>query len=310
MKISARLMGAALLLTSLGWASAQVTVEVTQEQQQFLLGESLKAAVRITNLSGRDLQLGEDENWLTFALESTEGTVVPKLSDAPVQGAFTLPSSKAAVKRVDLAPCFALPRAGSFQIVATVRIRGWNRELTSPPRRFDMIQGAKLWEQEVGVPKAAASANSEPEIRRYILQQANYLHGHLRLYLRVTDIYGKPISVRALGPLVSFGQPEPLIDQESNLHVLFQEGATSFEHVVSDLNGEVVLRQTYDYVDSRPRLRANDQGTIIVVGGVRRITVNDVPAPKSDDESAAAETESSPAKPTSSTNAELSVTRP
>ena len=120
-----------LFLLSCACAPAQVTVEVTQAQQQFLAGEALKVAVRITNLSGRELQLGEDENWLTFEVESRDGVVVPKLGEVPVLGAFALESSKVAIKRVDLAPYFSLPRPGSYQIVATVRIRGWNREITS-----------------------------------------------------------------------------------------------------------------------------------------------------------------------------------
>src|SRR5579862_3521982 len=95
-----------LLLGSLACASAQVTVEVTQDQQQFLPGEALKLAVRITNLSGQVLHLGGEEDWLTFAVESRDGTVVPKVGEAPVVGEFTLESSKVAIKRVDLAPYF------------------------------------------------------------------------------------------------------------------------------------------------------------------------------------------------------------
>src|SRR5256885_12627504 len=112
MKKSGWRAGLALLLAGLGCASAQVSVEVTQEQQQFLSGESLKVAVRITNLSGQDLQLGADEDWLRFAVESRDGIVVPKLGEALVAGAFVLPSSKVAIKPVDLAPHFALLQSG------------------------------------------------------------------------------------------------------------------------------------------------------------------------------------------------------
>jgi hypothetical protein len=263
----------------------QVTVDVTQEQQQFLAGETLTAAVRITNLSGQDLQLGAEDDWLTFALESREGVVVPKLGEAPVAGTFVLPSSKVAIKRVDLAPYFLLSHPGTYQIVATVHIRGWSRELTSPPKSFDLIQGVKIWEREVGVPKAPGSTSTEPEIRRYTLQQANYLRGQIRLYLRVTDFYGKPIRVFALGPMVSFGRPEQQVDRFSNLHVLCQDGASSFSYTECNLDGEVTARRTYDYADSRPRLRADEDGNVVVVGGTRRIAANDVPPPPLDDTS-------------------------
>src|SRR5690349_13542028 len=125
-----------LIMASIGCATAQVTVEVTQVQEQFLPGESLKVAVRITNLSGQELKLGGEEDWLTFSLESHEGTVVPKMGEAPVLGAFVLESSKVATKRVDLAPYFMLTHSGRYQIVATVRVKGWNREIISPPKPF------------------------------------------------------------------------------------------------------------------------------------------------------------------------------
>lgn len=286
MKITG-LWGPGLMALSIGCASAQVTVEVTQDQQQFLPGEALKVAVRITNLSGQDLYLGGEEDWLRFALESREGTVVPKLGDAPVLGAFVLESSKVAIKRVDLAPYFMLTTPGRYQVVATVRVKGWNRELISPPKPFDVIDGAKLWEQEVGVPSSPGSNRAEPEVRRYLLQQANYIRGQLRLYVRVTDQYGKPIHVQVLGPVVSFGRPEPQIDRSNNLHVLYQDGASAFSYVVCNYQGEIIKRQTYDYAGSRPRLRLDDEGNVSVVGGARRIAANDVPPPKKDDSSEA-----------------------
>ena len=281
MKITGLWLG--VILATVRCASAQVTVEVTQEQQQFLPGEALKVAVRITNLSGQELHLGDDPNWLNFEIEGRDGTVVSKLGDAPVLGGFVLESSRVAIKRVDLEPYFMLSTPGRYQIVATARIRDWNRDILSPPRDFDIIQGAKLWEQEVGVPKPAGAKDSEPEVRRYILQQANYIRGQIRLYLRVIDQYGKPIRVLALGPTVSFGHPDPQIDSVSNLHVLYQEGASTFSYVVSNLQGEIIKRQTYDYSDSRPRLRFDNEGNITVLGGARRITANDVPPPKLDD---------------------------
>src|SRR5260221_2671866 len=106
MKISGFWLG--LLLASMACASAQVTVEVIQDQQQFLPGEALKVAVRITNLSGQELRLGGEDDWLTFAVASREGIVVPKIGDAPVMGEFVLESSKAAIKRLDLSPFFIL----------------------------------------------------------------------------------------------------------------------------------------------------------------------------------------------------------
>ena len=272
-----------VLATSLVAASAQVTVEVTQDQDQFLEGEPLPIAVRVINRSGQLLHLGAEPDWLTFSVQSREGSVVAKNGEAPVVGEFLLESSKAGIKRLDLQPYFGLSQPGRYAIVATVHIKEWGQDLSSRPKSFDIIDGAKLWEQEIGVPRTGTSG--APEVRKYILQQANYIKGHLRLYLRVTDAYGKALRVFAIGPMVSFGRPDPpQVDRFSNLHVIYQNGPSSFSYTVFNPDGELVTRQVYDYTSSRPRLFANEDGDINVKGGSRRVTVNDVPAPKSDDD--------------------------
>ena len=203
------------------------------DQEHFLSGEQLTPAVRITNRSGQTLHLGGDEDWLTFALESRDGRgIVAKHSDPSVLGPFTLETGKVATRRVDLLPHFDLARAGRYTIVASVRIKDWDQMLTTKPKSFDIINGAKLWSQDFGVP-AESTPNRAPEVRKYTLEQANYLRTQLRLYFRLTDAGGERVlKVFSLGPMVSFGTPEQQIDQASNLHVLFQNGARAFSYTV------------------------------------------------------------------------------
>jgi hypothetical protein len=261
-------------------AQAQVSVEVVLEQQQFLPGESLPVAVKITNRSGQPLHLGGDANWLTFGVESEDGFIVMKRADVPVAGEFDLGSSEVATRRVDLAPYFALSRQGRYRVVATVRIRDWNAEMSSPKQNFDVVNGATLWSQDFGVPAPADGTNRPPEVRKYTLEEANYLHSQLRMYVRVSDQPGLQVfKVSAIGPMVSFSQPEAQLDRFSNLHVLYQSGASSFLYSVVTPDGEIVQREIYDYRDSRPRLGANDDGDILVIGGVRRVRPAERPPP-------------------------------
>jgi hypothetical protein len=273
---------AAILLTMLNPLCAQIGVEVTLNQEQFLPGEALPAAVRITNRSGQTLHLGADPDWLTFSVESADGTIVLKSGEVPVIGEFALGSSKVATKRVDIAPYFSLTQPGRYSVVATVRIRNWNDALSSPPKSFDVIEGAKLWEQEFGVPPASGASNTAPELRKYILQQANYLKHQLGLYLRLTDASGaKAFRVFPIGPMLSFSRPEAQVDKLSNLHVLYQYGPRAFSYTVFNPAGDLIVRQTHDYINTRPRLQADPDGNIVVFGGVRRLTTTDVPAIKS-----------------------------
>ena len=263
-----------LLAAAASLATAQLSVEVVTEQDQFLRDEPLPVKVRITNRSGQTLQFGNDNEWLSFAIESQDGFVVSKLMNAPVIGEFNLQSAHMATRQVDLMPCFDLSQPGRYTVSATVRIKEWNNEVASKPKTFEVVRGTKIWEQEFGVP----SSSGVPDARKYVLQQANY-QKQLKLYLRLTDINdNKVFRVLPLGQLVSFSRPEAQLDRSSSLHVLFQNGARSFLFHVITPDGEVVLRQVYEYTATRPALRVNEEGRIFVAGGARRLSAGDVPS--------------------------------
>jgi hypothetical protein len=277
MKILRYVLGLLLIAASPG--SAQLVVEVTLAQDQFLPSESLPATVRISNRSGRTLRLGGDEEWLKFAVQERSGSVVEKLGEAPVLGEFVLETSQVASKKVDIAPYFSLGRPGSYHVIATVHIKDWDSVISSAPRKFDVIDGTKIWSQDFGVPSADSS--TPPELRRYSLLRANYLKKEIRLYFRLSDGTGaKTLKVFPLGEVVSFGRPEARVDGESRLHVLHQNGAHTSRHTVLNPDGEVVLRYLYKYIDGRPSLVMDREGKITVVGAVRQPDEKDLPAPK------------------------------
>ncbi len=260
------------------WGAAQVSVDLALDQEQYLPGESLIVGVRITNFSGQTLHLGKDSDWLHLALEGRDNYVVPTTAELPVQGEFQVESSKVVTRRVDVAPCFALTRPGRYTVNATVKLKAWDKELISKPKSFDIIVGTTLWEQDVGM-SAPDARPGPPEVRKYALQQAIHLK-QMKLYVRVTDQAGvRVFRVFPIGPLISFSSPEHQIDKSSNLHVLYQTGARSFNYSVINPDGKWLIRQTYEYSDSRPVLRMAREGRIYVAGGYRRITSDDLPQP-------------------------------
>src|ERR1700690_329902 len=267
-------------LVLLAWfsASAQITVEVVLDQSQFLPSESLPVAVRITNRSGRLMHLGADAGWLTFRVSAVDNYVVTKLGEVPVQDEFDLDTSQVATKRADLAPYFKPSREGSYRIIATLHIKDWNTEVSSSPQSFDVIDGAKLWSQSFGIPAPAGATNGVPQVRKYTLEQANYLRSQLRMYVQVSDETERQIfKVRAIGPMVSFSQPEAQLDRRNNLHVIYQSGARVFTYTVVNPDGDIVQQENYDYLNTRPRLQVEDTGNITVIGGLRRVKPIDMP---------------------------------
>ena len=266
----------ALLLAACGRLSAQVVeVSVAFEQDQFLPGESVVAAVKITNRSGQQLHFGTDATWLEFNLESTDGLVVKRTADPAVAGAFDLESSQMGTKKVELANCFDLKHAGRYKVTVTVHVREWGKDIHSKPVAIDVIHGSKIWEQNFGMPTTTVRS---PEVRKFILDEANYLRNQIRLYVCVTDdTEAKFYKVSALGPMVSFGQPDALVDSTQKLHVLWQSGSSVYAYKVVSPEGEVIQQAIYDYIGSRPRLAVDDHGQINVIGGISRVKPEGMP---------------------------------
>jgi hypothetical protein len=99
------------------------------------------------------------------------------------------------------------------------------------------------------------------------------------MYVQVSDESERQIfKVRALGPMVSFSQPEARLDPRSRLHVIWQSGARVFTYTIVNPDGDIVWQENYDYFNTRPRLQTDDAGNVTVLGGVRRVKPTDVPA--------------------------------
>ena len=257
-------------------AAAQVSVEITMDQEQFLPSEAVPVAVKITNRSGQQLHLGAAADWLTFSVESTDGFIVIKNAEVPVTGEFDLESSQIGIiKRVDLQPYFQMGRHGRYKVIATLRIKDWSASVNSAPKTFDVVNGAKLWSQDFGVPGVT---NGQPEVRKFTLEEANYLRLQLRLYVRVSDQSESQVfKVTTLGQMVSFSDPDAKVDRTSQLHVLWQAGAQVFNYALINANGEVVRQAVYNNAGSRPRLVVNEQGEVSVAGGTRRVKPEELP---------------------------------
>ncbi len=254
---------------------AQVTVQIVFDEDVFLRSESLPMKVRIANSSGQTLHLGREPDWLVFEIQTSDGQDVRTVGKVPLADPFDLEASRVANLSIDLMPYFDLNQAGRYSMTVSLKVEQLRQTFLSPPKKFDIISGTKLWEREFGVPSA-----SVPEVRKYALQQANFLK-QLRLYVRVTDpSETRVLRVLPLGSLVSFSKPEALLDRSSNLHVLFQNSARTFLYMVVTPDGEPIIRQTYQYKeDSRPVLRHDEEQGIHVTGGQRRVVLSDLPPP-------------------------------
>jgi hypothetical protein len=256
-------------------AQAQVEVVVELEQDQLLPGESLWVASRVINYSGQTLSLGADEDWLQIMIETPDGIPVSYRGTIPVKEPFELPSSKMATKRLDVTPYYDFTQPGRYFLTATVRIPAWGQAVRSKPKSFEVVRGSNLWQQDVGMP-VASGVEGAPEVRRFILQRAMHIK-QMKLYVRVTDAVGTHIfGTVPLGLMLAVSEPEKQIDAQTRLHVLWQTGARDFTYCVVSPDAKLILRETHEITDTRPVLRRNREGQLVVSGGMRRPAENDI----------------------------------
>ena len=260
----------ALLCPSWG----QVTVDLKFDKEFFIPDEPMMASVRITNFSGRTLVFGEDNQWLQFGVEMKNGFLVDRTGDPSVIGRFEIPNASQGTRRVNLAPYFRMTTPGRYKMIATVFSEQLNQALQSSEVIVNIVKAAILWQREFGVP---TSDGEGFEVRKYVLIRA-LNNNRLELYIRVaSQDDAKILAVFSVGNLVAFGAPEAQVDRLSRLHLLQQYGARSFRYLVVTADGELMVRQRYDYAGNRPRLAIKKERLIGVSGGVRVVTANDLP---------------------------------
>jgi hypothetical protein len=161
-----------------------------------------------------------------------------------------------------------------------------------------VTSGAKIWEQDFGLRREEADKSVALEVRKYALIQSMNQKS-ISLYVRISDRQEvRVFRVFAIGPVLAFSRPEAQVDRSSQLHVLNQTSARQFTYCVVSPDGEVVVRQLHRYADTRPALRTKGDGTVLVSGGYRQITPEDIPKPeKAPDPTLASPSTASPAAP-------------
>ncbi|MDD9867493.1 MAG: hypothetical protein OXS32_14205, partial [Verrucomicrobiales bacterium] len=240
--------------------------------------------LKIVNFSGQTLVFGEDNNWLQFEIETETGEVVTPIAEPPkVEGRFTVESSIRATKRIDLAPYYALEKAGNYKLIAKVYVKQWKRSLPVKPVKFTVSNGSILWHRTFGLPVKEGEPAGQPKQRRYVLQQAKNLR-MMTLYARVDDGPGARVHrVFPVCPMVAFNDPTAQVDPTGNLHILCQSGARTYNYTVLDPDGKIRIRHHYQIVGSRPRLNFKD-GKIHVAGGLKLLRPDDIPTKKKDND--------------------------
>jgi hypothetical protein len=272
----------ALLLFLAASARAQIQVELKFKRLQYVAHEPVLATVRITNLSGRDIDL-HDENgqrWFGFEINAGDGRLLAPLRQAAAEPALQVEAGKTVTRKINLTPGFPVHDLGSYHVRANVYFADLNKFFYSPTKVFQVADARPIWQKTVGIPDGMAGAG---EVRTYSLL-SNRFSDHTALYVRVENKNsGAVYTTYSLGRVIANGEPQAEIDRANQLHVLHCAAPRSWAYSHIGWNGELLAHSTFLETKSRPRLRHAADGAIAVSGGMLNVPIAEskrAPAPK------------------------------
>ena len=272
----------ALALGLAATAQAQIQVELKFQRLQYVAHEPVMANVRITNLSGRDIELhdGPSQPWFGFEITAGEGRLLAPFQQDAAEPSLHVEAGKTITRKINLTPLFPVQDLGAYHVRANVYFTDLNKFFSSAARVFQVIDARPLWQKTVGVPEGTAGAG---ETRTYSLL-SNRFPDHTALYVRVENRdRGVVHTTYSLGRLLANDEPQAELDRANQLHVLHCAAPRNWAYSHIGLNGELLAHSTFLETKSRPRLRHTADGAIAVRGGMLNVPVAESkrgPAPK------------------------------
>lgn len=247
--------GLALALNLYG----QINLRCSLDNSQILRYAPVKAKVALRNNSGQVLLLdgGRAGGALQLEMERTDGRILNLKSDRPLVENVRLVSGGVREFEFELTGLFELTGYGTYRLRAVLELG--SVVLSSPDVTLLIIRGFELARLRAGV------AGDISGTRLYVLEYMQTPKGET-LYLRIEDdrtdvIYG----VFELGQLIRSRKPELLLDEATNVHVLFQSKNMLYVHKSFTPYGVGLETET---ISALPRgsaeLRQDDAGRVVL----------------------------------------------
>jgi len=261
-----------LLVMTVGLAhrvAAQVRVDIGFKRALYIRYEPVIAMVTIRNLSGREMELRDEGNrkWFSFQIETADGRLVPPRNPdyqlAPVQ----VGAGQTLTRAINLTPLYPLGEYGIYRVKGIVYVADINQYFSSSILNLEITEGRILWQQTVGVPETDTGGGTQ----RVVTLLAHRLPNNTQLYLRIEDEeHGRVFCTHQLGKFLSFRQPEIELDASNDVHILQSISAVEYLYSHVSLSGEVLERKLYDSLKTKPSLRRDTNGNIVVAGGIEQ----------------------------------------
>lgn len=256
-------------------ARAQIQVELKFKRQQYVAHEPVLATVKITNLSGRDIDLRDNgsQQWFGFQVDGSEGRLLSPSRQLAAEPALHVEAGKIVTKKINLTPVFPVHDLGAYHVRAIVYFAELDQFFYSPAKVFQVADARPIWEETIGIPDGVPGAG---EARTYSLLSYRF-PDHTALYVRVankdrTIVY----TTYSLGRIIAYHEPQAELDRTNQLHVLHCAAPRSWTYSHINTSGRLVAQSTFAESRSRPRLGRLANGAVAVRGG--RLDLQVVPS--------------------------------
>ena len=262
----------ALFLLLAAAAQGQIQVELKFKRLQYIAHEPVMATVKITNLSGRDIDLRDEDGhrWFGFEVNAREGRLLAPLQQSAPEPALHVEAGKTVTRKINLTPRFPVQDFGAYHVRANVYFADLNKFFYSQRKVFQVADARPIWQKTVGIPDGRPGAG---EVRTYSLL-SNRFPDHTSLYVRVENKdSGIVYTTYSLGRVIAYDEPQMELDRANQLHVLHCAAPRSWAYSHIGLNGELLQHSIFMETKTRPRLRHTADGAIAVSGGMRDVPV-------------------------------------
>ncbi|MFL6588766.1 MAG: hypothetical protein ACJ8M4_01195 [Chthoniobacterales bacterium] len=266
-------------------AQAQVQVDLKFKRLQYIAYEPVIATIKIANLSGRDIDLRDDngQQWFGFEVSAAEGRLLAPLRGAGPEPSLHIEAGKTVTRKINLTPLFPVADLGAYHVRANIYFPDLNKFFYSTTKVFQVTDARPVWQKTVGVPDGAQGAG---DVRTYSLLTNRFVD-HTGLYVRVENRNtGVVYTTYSLGRIIANEEPQAELDAANQLHVLHCAAPRSWAYSHIGLNGEMLKHSTFLETKTRPHLRHGADGVIAVSGGMLDVPIAEskrIPTPKLSD---------------------------
>ncbi len=253
-------------------AQAQVQVDLKFKRLQYIAHEPVIATVKIANLSGRDIDLQDDngQHWFGFEINAAEGRLLAPLSGAASEPPLHIEAGQTVTRKVNLTSLFPVADLGAYHVRANIYFPDLNKFFYSATKVFQVTDARPVWQKTVGVPDGMPGAG---DVRTYSLMTNRFVD-YTSLYVRVENRdTGVVYTTYSLGRIIANEEPQAELDGSNQLHVLHCAAPRSWAYSHIGLNGEMLKHSTFLETKTRPRLRHGTDGVIAVSGGMLDVPV-------------------------------------